>query len=182
MHSLRMKKLIQDCKNLNRNAQREMVDHLSPFLYSICCRYALSHEDAKDLLQESLILIFNNIEKFEAQEVAPFKSWCRKIAINNALSKKRKKAILTEMINETEVNNASRPIVYSQLNVEDILSLLKSLPENQRMVFNLFIIDNYSHREIGEILNIRESSSRTFLTRARHSLQALILAEEQTAK
>ena len=177
-----MEKLIKGCKKLNRNAQREMVNHLSPFLYSICRRYAPSGEDAKDLLQESLILIFNNMESCSSSEALPFKSWCRRIAINNALAKKRKKIFQTEMINEAKVPNSRHPLVHSQLNVEDILSLLQFFPENQRIVFNLFVIDGYSHKEIGEILNIKESSSRTFLTRARQSLQRLLHKEEEAVK
>jgi len=84
----RMKQLIQGCKELDRKKQREMVDILSPYLYPICRRYADNHEDAKDLLQESLILIFNNMGKCHAKEAAPFKSWCKRIAINNAFTKK----------------------------------------------------------------------------------------------
>ena len=173
-----MIKLLQGCKNLDRKAQREMVNHLSPFLYAICRRYTNTHEDAKDLLQESLILIFNNIEKCQSKEELPFKSWCRRIAINTALAKKRKKNLETEIMEESKCLDAVLPNIYSRLNVEDILQLLHYLPENQRLAFNLAIIDGYSHREISELLNIKESSSRTFLTRARHSLQQLIHQQE----
>lgn len=167
-----MKKLLLGCKDLNRRAQREMVNHLSPYLYAICCRYTPNKEDAKDLMQESLILIFNNIKQCTSNEEYSFKAWCKRIAINTALSKKRKKGFQMEVIKIVEMQQAVPPIVQSQLNVEDILKLLNFLPENQRLVFNLAIIDGYTHKEIAEILAIKESSSRTFLTRARASLQA----------
>jgi len=101
------KKLIKHCKSLDRKAQREMVNHLSPFLFPICRRYSKNFEDAKDLLQEALILIFNNIEQCKTEEIIPFKSWCKKITINNALAKLRKKSHQTEAISDTSVQPPS---------------------------------------------------------------------------
>ncbi len=170
--------LIKGCRNLNRKAQREMVRHLSPFLFTIVRRYSSNREDANDLLQESLILIFNNINKCRSNEELPFRSWCRRIAINTALSKQRKKTFHYEMIDGMEYNPYSAPAINSQLNVEDILNLLRHLPEKQRVVFNLSVIDGYSHGEIAEMLGIKESSSRSFLTRARRSLKNLIIKIE----
>ncbi len=174
--------LIKSCKNLDRKAQREMVNYLSPFLFPTCKRYSNNHEDAKDILQESLILIFNNIEQCKSDEVHSFKSWCRRIAINTALAKKRKKKNFIENIIENENLRPSRPIIYSQLSVDEILRLLKLLPENQRNVFNLAVIDGYSHKEIASFLNIKESSSRTFLVRARLAMQQLIKKQEIVKK
>lgn len=175
--------LIHKCKSHNRKAQRAMVDELSSYLFVICRRYALSEEDARDLLQEALILIFNNINQFKGEEVGAFKAWCKRIAINNALEKKRKKGFRMEVVQELpESGSFSVPDVYAQLNVEDILSLLEKLPENQRIVFNLFVIDGIAHREIAKILQIKESSSRTFLTRARQELQLLIGQEWSSQK
>lgn len=171
-------KLLQGCKNLNRKAQREMVNHLSPFLYSVCRRYVDSHEDAKDLIQESLILIFNNMDKCMATSEITFKSWCRRIAINTALAKIRKKKIDNNLLDDSELLYTTLPAVNSQLNVEDILRLLKHLPQNERLTFNLSVIDGYTHQEIAEILQVKESSSRTFLARARQSLQQLIHQQE----
>ncbi len=167
-----MKNIIKGCKQLDRKAQREMVDHLTPYLYVICRRYTEQHEDAQDLLQESFIAIFNNIEKCKANEIAGFKAWCRRIAINKALEKKRKRGLNLESLSIVSI--ATRPAVQSQLNVTDILKLLERLPENQRIVFNLAVLDGFAHREIAEMLNIQESSSRTFLTRARQKLQKLM--------
>lgn len=172
-----MKKLLQGCRNFNRKAQREMVNYLSPYLYTICCRYTDNQEDTKDLLQEALILIFNHIDRCSSNEEGVFKAWCKRIAINNALSKKRKKGFLYEKIDNTYTHPSVAPKIDSQLNVKDILNWLQYLPENQRLVFNLAVIDNYSHKEIAAILNIKESSSRTFLVRARQFLQKAILTE-----
>lgn len=167
-------KLIQNCKSLDRRAQREMVNHLTSYLFPICRRYSNNFEDAKDLLQEALILIFNNIDKCNARKVIPFKSWCKKITINNALRKLRKKSNQAESITDKTKQPSTIPNIYSQLNIEDILNLLHLLPESHRTVFNLAILDGYTHKEIAGFLDIKESSSRTFLVRARKALQKLI--------
>ncbi|MEM9820445.1 MAG: RNA polymerase sigma factor [Bacteroidota bacterium] len=177
-----MKNILKGCRNLNRKAQREMVNLLSQFLYPVCRRYANSHEDAKDLLQESLILIFNNIHQCKSNQINGFKGWSRKITINTALAKQRKRGFRMEVIHTLSVEHIDHPDVHSQLNVEDILTLLEQLPRNQRIVFNLAIIDGYSHREIADFLDIKESSSRTFLARARNTMQQLINREWQPKK
>ncbi len=173
-----MEKLIKSCKNFERSAQREMVNHLSPMLYSICLRYAnKNHEATKDLVQDSLIKIFNNIHKCDATSELPFKGWCKRVAINVALGKIRKKTILTQEIDINQVRNQAQPVAISKLNVDDILKLLSKIPMQHRLVFNMAIIDGYKHNEIAEILNIQESSSRAFLSRARKALQTMINAE-----
>ncbi len=174
-----MKRLIRACKELDRKAQKEMVHHLSPFLFSICRRYAASHEDAQDLLQEVFILIFNNIEECLATEAPAFKAWCRRIAINCALAKKRKKQLMTTNKAPMDYQYAKGPAIYAKLEAEAILRLLDKIPEQYRMVFNLSIIDGYAHSEIAELLQIKESSSRTFLVRARQQMQKLITQQQQ---
>ena len=87
-----------------------------------------------------------------------------------------------EIIRDLEIKQANIPPIHSQLNVEDILAFLKQLPQNQRIVFNLSVIDGYSHREIAQFLNIKESSSRTFLSRAREHMQRLINQEWRLKK
>lgn len=168
------KSLINKCKNLERKAQREMVNQLSPLLFPICRRYADSFEDAKDLLQESLILIFNNIYKCQSEEIVSFKNWCKRITINNALAKIRKANTYKGSFQEDDFQESNAPSVYSKLNMEDILKMLDFLPERHRHVFNLSILDGYSHKEIAELLSIKESSSRTLLVRARQALQSMI--------
>jgi len=173
-----MEKLIKSCKNLDRKAQREMVNHLSPMLYSICLRYAnRNHEATKDLVQESLIRIFNNMDKCDATTELPFKGWCKKVAINLALGKLRKKKIKTQEIDINTTRHKDNPAAISKLNVDDILKLLANIPDQHRLVFNMSVIDGYKHAEIAKILNIQESSSRAFLARARKALQRMINEE-----
>ncbi len=153
-----------------------MVDLLAPFLCSVCKRYERSHADVQDHVQEALILIFNNIEQFRGEEKA-FMAWCRRIAINQCLQQFRKKNITVEAL-ENSSDPGESPGIFSKMGVEEILQVLDCLPENQRIVFNLSILDGYSHAEIGLELNIAESHSRTLLTRARAALQDIILKKE----
>ena len=168
--------LFRLCKNFDRKAQRQMVDLLAPLLSSVCKRYEWSPANVQDLVQESLILIFNNIEQFKGGE-KEFMFWCRRIAVNVCLQKFRKKNLLTEA-EDRALDSGEAPAIFSDMGVEDILRVLDSLPENQRIVFNLSVLDGYSHAEISQELNIAPSHSRTLLARARASLQDIISKEE----
>lgn len=173
-----MKNLIKRCKNLERKAQREMLDVISPMLFSICLRYCNNKQDqAKDLLQESLIKIFNGMKNCRAEEEIGFRAWCKKITVHTALAEKRKKFLHIEEIESNKIMNAEEASILSKLNVDDILKLLEKIPEHHRVVFNLYVIDGYNHKEISEILSIGESSSRTFLTRAKKAMKSLIKDE-----
>jgi RNA polymerase sigma factor (sigma-70 family) len=169
--------LLDGCKTYDRKAQRQMVDHLVPFLLSVCRRYEPIQENANDSVQEALILIFNNIDQYRSD--APyFLGWCKKIAINVCLSKFRKKQL--ELVHTDTADNAmwSSPDVFSRFGVEEIKNALNRLPENPKLVFNLNVVDGFSHAEIAEMLGIKESSSRTMLVRARTMLQDIILKHE----
>lgn len=166
--------LIRAIKNHDPLAQRQLVDRYSPYLYAICYRYLKQREDAQDALQEALILIFKNIHQVKVEETA-FKAWSKRIAINVSLAKFRKAAYQNESCPaELPEPDLVHPKVLEQLKIGDILKLLDQLPTQQRQVFNLFIIDGYSHQEIAEILEIKTSYSRTLLTRARAQMQILI--------
>lgn len=153
-----------------------MVDLLAPFLGSVCQRYERSHAEVQDLVQESLILIFNHIDQCRSSE-KEFMGWCRRIAVNVCLQKFRKKQLPVETL-ESGGDPGGLPDVFDKMGVEEILRLLDGLPELQRLVFNLHVIDGYSHTEIGQELNIAESYSRTLLTRARTALKDSILKKE----
>jgi RNA polymerase sigma-70 factor (ECF subfamily) len=168
--------LLISCANYDRKAQRQMLDHLAPFLFSVCKRYEKTQPIVQDLVQESLILIFNNIDQFKGEEKA-FMFWCRRIAINVCLQQFRKHKIQVEAL-ENGWDPGESPVIFSKMGVDEILKLLQYLPDNQRVVFNLSVLDGYSHSEIGRELNIAESHSRTLLTRARAALQDILQEKE----
>ncbi len=153
-----------------------MVDLLAPFLASVCKRYERTPADVQDSVQEALILIFNNIEQFRGEE-SQFRYWCQRIAINVCLQKFRKKSLLLESL-DIGPEPSEFPDIFSKMGVDEIMKMLDCLPDNQRVVFNLNVLDGYSHTEIGRELNIAVSHSRTLLTRARATLQGIISKKE----
>ncbi|MEO1516368.1 MAG: RNA polymerase sigma factor [Bacteroidota bacterium] len=171
---MNIESIIQSCKKKERAAQRMLVDALAPYLFSIAKRYVKQTEDAKDVLQDSLIKIFKNIDKCQVQEAA-FRAWCKRIVINTALERFRRAARVKELYPGKYPNEPEQfPQAIEQLQTADILRLLERLPEIQKQVFNLYVIDGYRHAEIADMLQIQESSSRTTYMRARRNLQELI--------
>ena len=171
---MQLNQLISSCKEKDRQAQKELVNRFGPFLYAICRRYLKTEADAQDILQESLVQILNNIHTFKS-EPANFKAWIRKITVNQALTKLRKSYVKLESYpGDIPEHRISPAQVTEKLQEQDILNLLNLLPELQRQVFNLSIIDGYKHHEIAEVLKIKESYSRTILNRARKAMQVYI--------
>ncbi|WP_225871084.1 RNA polymerase sigma factor [Pedobacter frigiditerrae] len=151
-----------------------LYKHFYGYALGICLRYLYNREDALEAVNDSFIKVFKSIDSF--REDAHFKAWFRKILVNTALDYKRKNMRFSQAI---ELVDTEPQTTYSSaldnLSAKDILGLMKNLNETQSLVFNLYEIDGYSHKEIGKMLNIPESSSRTYLTRAKQTLQSLLI-------
>ena len=163
-----------------KNASREMLYKLySAKLWPICLRYANNYDEAKDLLQECFIKIFDKISQFEGR--GHFEGWMRKIIINTALAEYRKKKYLTVNTNHpvAQQEEAQENVEYD-LSAEELLELIKSLPPQYKLVFNLFAIEGYSHKEIAEMLHISEGTSKSNLSRARDVLQKKVCIMNQS--
>lgn len=163
----------------NKNKSKEMMyKSFYGYLMAVTLRYTSSLEEAEELVNDSFIKIFKNLPQFNvaaagADVVRPFKAWIAKIAARTAIDFLRSKRIFVS-IDDVEVAEPITAVnVISELNVKDILKLLNELPEMHRLVFNLYEIDGYSHQEISTLLNISESSSRVYLTRAKLALRKL---------
>ncbi len=159
--------LIEGCKHKNRVAQKQLYGILLPFLNAVCRRYANNSFDVNDILQETFINIFSNLEKYDSNR-AQFKTWSVKIAINCTL--KHNKKMYQLPVKQLEVDLHSKtiePDILDKLSDEDLLAFLKTMPKKYFDVFNLSAIDGFSHKEIGAILNIEENLSRKRLSRAR---------------
>ena len=164
------KKLIQDCQNGVKSSQFLLVKRYSGMLLAVCRRYARDEAMAKDVLQETLIRIFQNIGNYKHS--GSFEAWMRTIAVRRSLQWLEKShfryEIHAEKVPEEEVN---LPDVYLQMGAEEIMELISELPSGFRTVFNLFVVEGYNHKEIGKLLEITESTSRSQLARARKILQ-----------
>ena len=159
--------LIRRCKRKDRLAQKQLYQSYLPYLNSVCRRYLINPSDINDVLQESFINIFRNIDKYDAKK-ALFKTWAVKISINCTLkfNEKMNKVPVIELVTEQHVQTID-PYVLSKLNDEDLLIFLKTMPQKYSEIFNLNVIDGFSHKEISKILDIEESLSRKRLSRAR---------------
>lgn len=167
--------LIASCKKGDLRQQELLYKHFYGYALGICMRYLGSRDDALEAANDSFIKVFKSIASFNDEN--DFKPWFRKILVNTSLDYKRKSMRFNEAIELTDT--VPQTIITSaidKLNAQDILSLMKHLNEMQRTVFNLYEVDGYSHKEIGSMLNIPESSSRTYLTRAKQALQQLLTA------
>ena len=142
-------------------------------LMTVCRRYSRDEAMASDLLQETLIRVFSNLSRYKP--TGSFEGWMRTIAVRCALQWLEKSSFKREeAVEEFPQEEGTEPAVYNQLGMEAIIQLVQELPDGFRAVFNLNIIEGYNHKEIGEMLNITESSSRSQLTRARRILQKKI--------
>ncbi|MBK9013348.1 MAG: RNA polymerase sigma factor [Saprospiraceae bacterium] len=143
-------------------------------LLSVCRRYARDEAMAKDILQETLLRIFSNIDKYEP--TGSFEAWMRRIAVRRSLQWLEKSCFQHEkQPDEMPDYQALEPDVYQQLGTEEIIQLVMGLPPGYRAVFNLFVVEGYNHQEIAELLGISENTSRSQLARARQLLQQKLL-------
>lgn len=168
------KELIKGCIRENREAQQLLFQKYAGKMLLVCMRYARHHAEAEDILQDGFIKVFDNISRFRME--GSFEGWIRRIMVNTALKNYRKSSFKKEQIGiATYQEDSSEPEIYSQLSEEELLKIINELPDGYRIVFNLYVIEGYSHREIGELLNIQESTSRSQLVKARKLLQKKIL-------
>ena len=166
-------KLIEGCKRGEALSQRKLLEVYTPLLYNVSLRYAVDRAQAKDILQDSWINIFNGILKYKHE--GKLEGWMTRIVINIALRKLNSKDMVNAVYTHTFYESPSEePSALSELQYDDLLRLVNRLPEVSREVFKMAIIDGLKHKEIGEILGIQESTSRAHLTRAKKKLQELI--------
>jgi len=168
--------IIKGCKKGNPLAQKAFVDTYSSYLFGVCRRYMRDPELAKDCLQESLVQILMNINKYE--EKGKFRSWASKVAAMKCLDilKKEKRHISAEMDKIAEPSR-DEEISY-RLEKEDVMKFLDTLPEQYRIAINMFLVEGYKHKEIAEVLGVTEGSSRSLVARARK----MIIAEFEEEK
>lgn len=165
------KQLISLCIANDRKAQHRLYEQLLPYLRAVANRYLKDTSYAKDVLQESFVKIFKNIEQYNHQK-AGFHLWSVRIVINTTINYNNrviKFSVPTTV--DTFANLTTTPKAIQNLSNEDLLTILKQMPNGYFEVFNLFIIDGYKHEEIAEILNISPASSRKKLSRAKKWLQ-----------
>lgn len=173
---LTIEDIIDGCRTGQANCQRALVDNYSELLYSVCLRYTGDETKSKDVLQESFIRIFKFFKTYDTNK-GSLTAWMRKICVNVALRSLRKKNLEVSTLT-VDFNNriAVEPEVMANFGKDDLMKVVMTLPEGYRQVFNLSVIEGYSHREIGEMLGIKEVSSRSNLSRAKQILRKKLQA------
>jgi RNA polymerase sigma-70 factor (ECF subfamily) len=172
------KDLVQRCLAGQTAAQQQLYNTYSPTLYAICMRYARNTENARDLLQEAFIKVFDGLKYFRFE--GSFEGWAKRVAVNTCLdfNKKIKNEPFNEELDDHFHLGEGEKITH-KLQLNDLIALLQNLPVGYRTVFNLYAIEGYSHSEIAESMGITESTSKTQLFKARKMLQGLLIKTEK---
>ena len=174
------KDLIAGCLAGDKKCEEALYNKFSGKMYALCLRYARHSLEAQDMLQDGLIKTFDKLNQF--QHKGSLEYWIRRIMINTALKYYRKSSFQKELLGvEHNIERSEDPSVYSRLSEQELMAIINSLPEGYKMVFNLYAVDGYSHKEIAEMLSIQESTSRSQLVKARKLLQKLILKNQKVA-
>lgn len=144
----------------------------------VCLRYAPTTFEAEDIVQEGFVKVFANIQNFKKD--CPLEFWVRKIIVNTALKYLRQKSLLTVSHETEEVENiSSGDYNLNDYSMDELLSMIQSLAPRYRMVFNLYAIEGYNHKEIGEMLDISEGTSKSQYSRARAILQNMLISQDK---
>lgn len=166
---------IQACLAKEEWALKIIYQDYYPMMLPVCMRYANNYDDALDILHEGFIKVFRHISKYKAG--TSLGSWIRRIMINTSIDYYRKvKRRRTEDLDTAYGQSIAGPDAISDLSTQEIMRALQRLTPAYRSVFNLYVIEGYSHREVGDILGITESTSRSNLVKARMKLKEILLA------
>lgn len=167
-------RLIHECCREDRSAQSSLYNLLAPRMFVVCLRYSKSREEAEEILQEGFMKVFKSIRQFKFS--GSFEGWVRRIMINCALQKLRRKSHLHAIIpiDATPVEPFSNEEILSRLGTKELLNVVQQLPSAYRLVFNLYVFEGMKHREIAELLGISEGTSKSNLSDARSILQKAI--------
>jgi RNA polymerase sigma-70 factor (ECF subfamily) len=178
MSGISEKQLIEFCLKNDRKAQKELYDLYSRRMMGVCLRYSNDTETAKDMLQDGFIKLFTHLKTFQFN--GSFEGWMRRIFVNTCLEHLRKNDVLHDA---ADLEHAAAPLsesnygVVETLSARDLMKIIGELPKGFRMIFNMYEIEGYSHKEIADALGITESTSRSQLTRAKQILKNRIQSE-----
>lgn len=168
--------IISGCKSGNRLAQKYFVETYSSHIYTICRRYIKREDIAKDCLQDTLIHVLKKIDKYKDQ--GKFKSWLSAVTVNKCIEqiRKEKRNLYSDLdlVPESSVNES----VSFKLEHDDIMKFIDTIPEQYKIVINMFLVEGYSHKEIAEKLDVKVSSSRAILSRAKKMIHKAFKEEK----
>jgi RNA polymerase sigma factor (sigma-70 family) len=172
---LNEKELIEGCCKGKRASQKALYDHFCKKMMVVCLRYSKSTAEAEDILQEAFVKVFNNLKDFRFE--AKLDTWITRIMVNTALNARRRKLYLYPMVDIENVDLPDTELSISSIHFSQLLEMIQALPQGCQIIFNMFAIEGFSHKEIAEMLGISEGTSKSQFARAKSLLQAKLLKE-----
>ena len=165
--------LIKGCLENDRRMQQELYNRFAPKMYGVCLRYTGNGDDAQDVLQDGFVKVFRKLDSFRSE--GSFEGWIRRVFVNTAIEHFRRKHYMQPVTEREENTLESKTLTaLDGLSEKDILKLVQQLAPGYRAVFNLYVVEGYSHKEIAEMLDITEGTSKSQLSRAKVILQDMI--------
>ncbi len=172
------KDIIEGCIKGNRNSQKSLYEHFAGKMLAVCMRYAKDRAEAEDMLQEGFLKVFQSIEKFKGE--GSFEGWIRRIMIYNAINHyKHRMRTFKEDLDATNYDAPYHDDIVDKISVKEIIALVQHMPEGYRMVFNLYAIEGYTHKEISEQLGIAIGTSKSQYARAKQLMQQMLAKHYQ---
>lgn len=176
--------IIEGCFRNDRKMQKALYDKYASRMFAVCLRYAKDKDDAADILQDGFLKVFTKIDQFSREH--SFEGWMRRVMTNTAIThyyqnKKFNEQEKIDEINETDIKDFD--FNETEFSNEELMGVIQTLPDNYRIVFNMFAIEGYKHKEISDMLNIEVSTIKTQYHRAKKMIQAKLeeLAQEKNS-
>ncbi len=163
--------LIDNCQKGNRKAQEQLYRNYAAVLYGVCLKYSRNKTEAEDNLHDSFMTIYEKIGQYKSK--GSFEGWLKRVTINTVLQKYRKEEPLS-LVHENTEEEVTVDSVYSDISLQTLLEYVRELPNKYRATFNLYVLDGYTHKEIGELLGTSIGTSKSNLARARSILKEKI--------
>ncbi|WP_294733693.1 sigma-70 family RNA polymerase sigma factor [uncultured Flavobacterium sp.] len=174
-----IEELIKNCQQNNIKAQEQLYRLFAPKLFAVCLKYSRNRADAEDNLQDGFLLLFKKIGQFKFK--GSFEGWAKRVMVNNVLQKYRSEGIF-EIVSENMPDEVEVEIEDDNISMDFLLDIIRQLPDRYRMVFNLYVTDGYSHKEIADMLGITTGTSKSNLSRARMILKEKIEVQQGNIK
>lgn len=173
-HKYAIDTLVNKCKAGERKAQEMLYKQFAAKMLGVCMRYATDRMEAEDMLQNGFIRVFQKMNDYRGE--GSFEGWVRRIMVHSSIEYYRKHHKMMQAVDMDAADEPSvNPMAMANLDAKDLIALIQQLAPGYRMVFNLYAIEGYSHKEIGEIMNITEGASKSQLSRARTILKEQVL-------
>jgi RNA polymerase sigma factor (sigma-70 family) len=174
--NLSLNQLIENCKINDTKAQSELYKLFSSKLFSICLKYSRNYAEAEDNLQDAFLTIYKKIDQFKNK--GSFEGWLKRVTINTVLQQYRNQKVF-DIVNENIIDDTEIDIDEDTISIDYLLQIIQELPDRYRLIFNLYVLDGYSHKDIATMLDINIGTSKSNLARARQILKKTIVNYRQ---